>query len=85
LAMFKYFDQEHPIPPETADSEAPAASSNVITPEPARWGKGIGFGNHVGETDAQKLKKQQVERQDANMKALFILFSKLVSEKTLKE
>jgi len=86
IAMFGYFDKEHPLPAETTtDPEVVSACSNVITPEPARWGKGIGFGNLVGETEAQKVKKQQVERQDANMKALFILFTKLVSERTLKD
>lgn len=86
MAIFKYFDQEHPLPPETAESDSSTPTEpKEITPEPARWGKGIGFGNVVGETEAQKLKKQQVAQQDVNMKALFLLFTKIVSEGSLKE
>ncbi len=54
----------------------------MITPEPARWGKGVGFGNAAIETPAQKQKKQLVAMHDINMATLFDLICKMISSGT---
>lgn len=82
-SILKYFDKYHPLPKATQDTEVVAVIAKEFKTDPARWGKGVGFGNVAIETQTQQIQKQRVAQQEENTKILLTLLTKIIVENTM--
>jgi hypothetical protein len=83
VSILRYFDKFHPLPKAAQEPEIAHIVNKEFKPDPARWGKGVGFGNVAMVTQTQQIQKQRVAQQDENAKLLLTLLTNIIVESTI--